>query len=647
MDKYFTPRKFPVELTTLKHWVVYRRVPNGSKPDGTPRHKKVPYYTNGTPRSGKQGSPDDLAQLATYEDALNRYNLGGLDGLGIAILPGCGVVALDFDDCVKEGKVDFEVLRMVDGTYAEFSPSGKGVRAFYEGNNKSFKRNCPTDSPKLEVFGSDGFVTITGSVLDPDVDLFGVYDQLAPLPEWVGERSRAQEPPSQNNATALQYIESRLGVTIDQLRETLEDIQPDCERSKWFKVLAGTKHEFGDTEFEHQALELIVDWSRGEFTPSQEEPRNYDSDGDVRREWNTLVSNPSGKRPITFKSVLDLVPRDSKRAVEDVNVTPNAQRFKRLTADDVKALPPLEWLVKGLIPESGMATLFGKPGSGKSFVAIDLACAVAAGLPWFGRKVKQADVAYICLEGAAGLQVRIGAYEKHHQRTIPSNLKFITEPLNLMVAQDLIDLVPTEKLIFIDTLNRASPTADENTSKDMGIIIQAANTISTRTGGLVILVHHSGKDQTKGPRGHSSLTGALDCTLEIDATDATKIIHIAKLKDGSTDAKLYFELIGVTLGHDRDGDAVTSCAVHPCNPMQTNDLSVTASEVLSCLDASLGLPVPERTWREGFYKLQGPSLNKRVHGQQFRRALFDLQKAGVVVKTKDGWTQTNNDSDLF
>ena len=97
----FTAPIIPAELRARKQWLVWRleQFPDEPKP------RKVPYYTNGAKRHGDQGTPGDLAQLATFEQAVAAVAAGGYTGLGMAILAGTGLVALDFDHCVVDGQV--------------------------------------------------------------------------------------------------------------------------------------------------------------------------------------------------------------------------------------------------------------------------------------------------------------------------------------------------------------------------------------------------------------------------------------------------------------------------------------------------------------------------------------------------------------
>jgi hypothetical protein len=169
-------------------------------------------------------------------------------------------------------------------------------------------------------------------------------------------------------------------------------------------------------------------------------------------------------------------------------------------------------------------------------------------------------------EGEAGLRNRIGAWERYNKTTIPPEFTAITQPVDLTKEQDIADLsdvVPMGGVIIIDTLNRAAPGLDENSSQDMGRVITAMKRLQAATGGLVLFVHHTGKDVSKGLRGHSSLYAALDGAIEVSRTANSRSWSVAKAKDGADGEDRAFKLEVVELGRDADGDAVTSCVVTP------------------------------------------------------------------------------------
>ena len=265
----------------------------------------------------------------------------------------------------------------------------------------------------------------------------------------------------------------------------------------------------------------------------------------------------------------DLVQRDGgdvlaallESAIEPPKPEP---RYKLLTAADLRDLPPLAWRVKGVLPAVGLAALYGPSASGKSFLAFDMAASIAEGQSWFDSRIEAAPVVYAALEGEAGFKLRAQAWEVSRGRNLPGGLHMMMQPFKLTEPQDVQDLaavVPAGAVVFLDTLNRAAPTADENSSKDMGEILQAAKTLQAITGGLVVLVHHTGKDSTRGLRGHSSLFAAMDAAVEVSRDGDRREWKVAKSKDGADGDAHPFKLHIETLGVDEHGDLVTSCVV--------------------------------------------------------------------------------------
>jgi len=242
------------------------------------------------------------------------------------------------------------------------------------------------------------------------------------------------------------------------------------------------------------------------------------------------------------------------------------QRYKLLQASDIQQLPSMEWRVKGVFPARGFGAVYGPSGSGKSFLVLDMAAAIAMGKTWFGRKTKAATVVYVALEGEAGLKNRLAAWEKKRGGLAPAELRVVIQPFKLTEYRDITDLasvIPEGSVTIIDTLNRAAPTADENSSKDMGEILEASKALCARTNGLVILVHHTGKEVGKGARGHSSFFAALDGAIEVTRTTVGRAWNVAKSKDGEDGNNTPFRLEVHDLGEDADGDSVTSCTVEP------------------------------------------------------------------------------------
>jgi hypothetical protein len=267
----------------------------------------------------------------------------------------------------------------------------------------------------------------------------------------------------------------------------------------------------------------------------------------------------------------DLHQRDGLPAVAALleRAKAHPQRFRLLTPDDLAALPPVRWRVRGVLPLEGIGAVFGPSGSGKSFLVLSLLAAVASGAEWFGCRVVRAPVLYVALEGEAGIPQRWKAYQAKHGR-IADGLHFLLRTLDIRNATDRADLVQAVRaagwnggVLCLDTLNRAAPGMDENDSKSMGEAIGAAKAIQAELGGLVLLVHHTGKDATRGLRGHSSLHAALDAAIEVTRNNDRREWTVAKSKDGEDGAARPFRLDVVEIGEDEDGEPVTSCVVVP------------------------------------------------------------------------------------
>lgn len=239
-------------------------------------------------------------------------------------------------------------------------------------------------------------------------------------------------------------------------------------------------------------------------------------------------------------------------------------RYKLLGADELRNLPPLAWRVRGVLPAVGLAALYGPSASGKSFLAFDMAASIAEGQRWFDCRVEAAPVVYAALEGEAGFKLRAQAWETSRGRALPDGLRMMLQPFKLTDGQDVLDLaavVPAGAVVVVDTLNRAAPTADENSSRDMGEILEAAKTLQTLTGGLVVLVHHTGKNAAAGLRGHSSLFAAMDAAIEVSREGDRREWKVAKSKDGIDGESCPFKLAVEVLGTEPTGEAITSCVV--------------------------------------------------------------------------------------
>lgn len=244
------------------------------------------------------------------------------------------------------------------------------------------------------------------------------------------------------------------------------------------------------------------------------------------------------------------------------------RRFHLLTTEELHALPPMRWVIHSVLPAEGVASIYGASTSGKSFLMLDMVAAVAEAEEWFGHRVKkQCRVVVIVLEGEGGFRRRVEAWEKFHARAFPPGVRFVFGGFVINDRSDVLGLAAAideaggADLVVVDTLNRATPGADENSSRDMGMTLEGCRELQGMFGGLLLLVAHTGKDATKGLRGHSSLFAALDAAIEVTRTSDRREWRSEKVKDGSDGEAHAFRLEVVDLGEDDDGDPITSCVV--------------------------------------------------------------------------------------
>lgn len=549
----------PDALRNLQGWLIWRyeHVPN------TPKLRKVPYYTGGGRRHGVQGRPEDRNQLTTFDAAKAAAARRGFDGVGLALMPEWGIVAGDFDDCVGDGGVHPDVERVITGTYAEYSPSGKGVRAFWLGdlgNNKS----VGDGAFGFETFSSKGFVTFTGNRLDI-TDLCGVDNTVAELTDDV-RALHAQRFGRQPSAPAepddpLMAYEPRLQLADAQLAEALDVLDPDLPHDTWLHVGMAIHHET-----EGEGFALWDAWSaKGGKYPGEEE---------LRKRWDSFGAQAG--RPVTARTLLKLAQENGAyldpalASAAEFDATPRAPlRFQVIPACEFMSRPPPAWIIKGVLPRAELVVLFGESSSGKSFVALDLAAAIARGQDWRGHRTKRGRVVYVAAEGAGGFRNRMVAYCMHNglEATGLDDIGVIHAAPNFLQKADALDVAKAIRasgpadVIVVDTFAQVTPGGNENAAEDVGRALSHCRGIHRATGALVLLVHHSGKDASKGARGWSGIRGAADAQIEVLRTPGGRLLRLDKMKDGEDGREYGFDLQVVPIGTDEDGDVIDSCVV--------------------------------------------------------------------------------------
>lgn len=347
------------------------------------------------------------------------------------------------------------------------------------------------------------------------------------------------------------------------------------------------------------------------------------------------VCHRGRKNPTTTPPPADVEPGDEPLDVEE------RLRLELLGGDAIEKLPAPEPLVDGLLDLDTLAVIFGRPGGGKTFVALDVALHVATGSWWHGHEVHQGHVLYVVAEGARGLGQRVAAWRTlhHHYGTLDNKITWLPVPVNLLGpahAEALAHIAAHPAgpdsdepavLVVIDTLGRSMAGGDENAFKDMSRVIDAAEHIRRVTGACVWLVHHSGKDTSAGSRGHSSLLGAVHTELEVkNGGDGIITLATTKQKDHADTAMPWRFVLQ---------PAEDSVVLMPYRGQSTGDLETISTKTNEALDALRSIAIPGGV-TTSMWVAAGDETN--VSRATVYRAAKTLVDRGVVSMTGKGRT---------
>jgi hypothetical protein len=337
--------------------------------------------------------------------------------------------------------------------------------------------------------------------------------------------------------------------------------------------------------------------------------------------------------------------------------------------------------VEDLLTDGGMSVLYGDSNTGKTFFASDLAFHVAQGKEWRSRAVEAGGVIYLALEGARGIDNRIVAYNKHYnidQGTLPfgriattidlCNTEEDAGRLIMAIEDAILQIRSPVRMIVVDTLSRALNGGNENAPDSMGALVNNCDRIRHATGAHVMLVHHTGKNQAAGARGHSLLRAATDTEIEVIADRDAEIsaAKVTKQRDMEVSGEFAFKLKTVELGKNDRGKIITSCVVEATEATvngtyRPNGNAKIALDALqtALADRQISLPNGFPTtlgakmadWREIFGNLHGGTRPDTVR-KAFNRASSELKSQclcgfdGVYVWGRDKRDMAGHENDV-
>jgi DNA-binding transcriptional ArsR family regulator len=311
------------------------------------------------------------------------------------------------------------------------------------------------------------------------------------------------------------------------------------------------------------------------------------------------------------------VPANGGPPALDTRTWTQQLRAMLLDADGLRSIPAPTPLVDGWLYVDSLAWLGGKPGHGKTFVAIDFALSVATGTDWLGHPVKQGRVLYVIAEGAAGLAQRVDAWQAAHG-VAAANIAFLPMPVQLTeqhAVEAFSALLGEDRpaLVVIDTQARSTVGADENSARDMGFVVAALERLRAASGACVLVVHHESR-AGENLRGSTAIEGAATTIIRADKDGGLITVMNTKQKDAR-------EALPFKAALREAGSSV----------VLSRDLG-TAAEVLSASEAAV-LDALERLEETSATRLvEYTGLSKST----VYRALPDLYERGLVSQKQQG-----------
>jgi hypothetical protein len=418
-----------------------------------------------------------------------------------------------------------------------------------------YRGKCPTSvgrdkngritglGAKLDTRGYGGYVLLPPSrVVDPDKGINGDYQctdqrEIASGPRWIAEvLARNRE-----GAKPASHVELDLPVNIERATSLCRGY---VERGDIAVEGSGGDDRTYQLACEVLSLGLSADRATDiiwrVWNPACEPPWDKDELGTKIRNASEYMQNDVGAWAVapveqTFAGIAGATD-DADTGTGSVQPSAGGRsRFFPHYITDLAAFQPPQWLIPDLIPERGTVQITGPKKSFKTFLALDMALGIAAGVETFGHVPAAAPVVYVAGENASVLALKhVPAWCAANGQEI-SLLPFrvvqampkaaIPDEFRELVAQIKAECIEPV-LVVIDTATRALRGLDENSAKDMGLFAEACEMVQRELNCTVVVIRHTGKDAERGGRGSNVLEGDFDTNLLVERHEKTRICKL-------------------------------------------------------------------------------------------------------------------------
>ena len=494
----------PDKMKQAKQWLLWR---SEGDPGSTKKPRKKPYYWSGAPRGAgiRLDSPEDAAQLCTFEEAITAFESERYSGLGFALGPdgegGCWQ-GVDLDGLSKEERLRFLADELPG--YTETSPSGDGRHAIGYGRNFA---TLGSNGSGIEAYCTGRFFTVTG-----DMSGIGEICDLAPYVELTlaplhgSKATPATARGEVEIATDLaEQIEVLSPQTIRDLREALYTLDPNPYKP-WSDCGQRLK-SLGNV-----GRSMWMGWSaQSPKFDAAEAARKWESFKGERTSYRAIFSEAQRQGWLNPASGVGLL---GTGQVTDLAPCPDVIASHLIDLDEASEITSDHPHVVGkILPEGEVTLLAGHGGSGKSFVALGIAIHVCLGIPIGGLIARQGPVLFFSAEdGKEELLRRTAAICKKLGRRV-EELKGLLHLLDASeiepslygplkhqrgsmkpLADELATLVGRCEAVFV-VIDNASDTydAEENVRADVRAFVRGLRQKMARPNRAVLLLAHVNK----------------------------------------------------------------------------------------------------------------------------------------------------------
>lgn len=498
----------PGELTTGQRFVCWQYQEREGK------KTKVPI----SPKGGmaKVNTP---STWGTFQEAVSHCEKQGLSGIGIVLSKNTGpsLVGIDLDHCIDDaGNLSPEAKEIVEtlASYTEITPSGKGLRVFVKGKLPDGARRKGT----IEIYDDLRYLTLTGNhykgtprtVEARQEELIKVWGKFVSPPAPVKERPAVAGRDLPDDELLQRAMNAANGATFRQL---------------WAGDFSGyPSHSEADLAF----CSLLAFWTANDAGRMDDVFRRS---GLCRPKWDKVHVQGRTYGEETIRKAIagttevyasrkerqdPVAARETKPTKEPVDILSQLFRWDDIAEMDVST----EWLLEKFLPKRAISLVFCPGGGGKSWLFMQIGKAIATGAPFGDLQTLQAPVYFIDFENP------LSVVKERREKIGPApgfyywHLACPTGPRKLD-EDTWIDYkaLPPGLLIF-DTL-RASHNGDENSSKDMALVLSRLKELR-EAGFTIVVLHHTPKGNDGTYKGSTAILDLADHVLSLERQGKTE-----------------------------------------------------------------------------------------------------------------------------